>query len=169
MKNMKTHTLAALLVVAATTGCHIDRHISLGVQLDIPNDIRARGFRYIKKGIEARHVVEGVWPAVSREKITSNLNVAQIAYSKLWHAAGSIKDDQRLVNVVVEVSLVYKRGIGDKKLVVVQMYADLIEFDVKTAGMLSRRFGSRREAALRAVALIHKGINRVLERQKSRG
>lgn len=164
---MKKTTISSVMVLwalFAASGCRVNRNMQLTTGFDMPNDIRARGFRYLKKGIEARHVVKGIWPASSRATVCGDLNVAQIAYGKLWRAAGGIKDNQRLINVMVEVSLIWQRGAGERKFLVVQMYADLIEIDSAGAGS-SRRFGTPQEAARRAVALIRKGVQRIRKRQ----
>lgn len=118
----------AAVVAASSSACVINREVALSMEYDIPNTITRKGFVYVKKGVEARYEVQGIFPAkLDREKLMANMNVAQAAYSKLWHAAGGLKDNQRFVNVMIEAAFVRVVGFGSKLFLVVHVYADVIQ------------------------------------------
>ena len=164
MKTIMKVLLPVFLVASLGGGCRVGRAVKVSYEFDLPNDLRSRGFRYIKKGVEARHTIKGIWPAHSRAKLCRNLAVPHLAYAKLWKAAGGLKDNQRLINVVVEATLISKEGFGREVFMVVQMYADLVEVDPSNAAV-SKRFGDQHQSALRAMALIQRSIANLLTRQ----
>jgi len=163
MKNITKSLFLILSFVFLGSGCRIARSLEVGYKMDIPNDIRAKGFRYIKKGVEARHVIKGIWPAVGRGKLSQRLDVPRTAYAMLWKAAGGLKDNQRLINVIVECSIIRQEGFSTEGYLVVQMYADVIEFDAGSA--TAKIIRDKQKAAARTIALIKRGIHQVLTKQ----
>lgn len=164
MKTIMKVLLPVFLLASLGGGCRMGRAINVSYEFDLPNDLRAKGFRYIKKGVEARHTIKGIWPAHTRAKLCNNLSVPQLAYAKLWRAAGGLKDNQRLINVMVEATLIAKVGMGHEMFMVVQMYADLVEVDPSSAAV-SKRFGDQQQSAFRAMALIQRSIAQLFTRQ----
>jgi len=127
-------TLVLLVVVALSSSCLVARVVSIETKFDIPNTITDRGFLYVKKGVEHRYQVDGIFPAkLDRAKLLPQLNVAQNAYGHLWRAAGGLKDNQRFVNVMIEASFVQVVGFSAKLFLVVHMYADVIQFQAAAA------------------------------------
>jgi hypothetical protein len=163
MKNITKCLFLVLSFGFFGSGCRIARSLEVGYKMDIPNDIRAKGFRYVKKGVEARHVIKGIWPAVKRGELSQRLDVPRTAYALLWKAAGGLNDNQRLINVIVECSIIRQEGFSTQAYLVVQMYADVIEFDVGSTAV--KRSGDKHEAARRTMALIQSGIQQVLAKQ----
>jgi len=148
MKETKRVVLLALGVLLALSqgGCLVNRTVSTSNVLDLPNTITARGFRYVKKGIVGRHELHGILPAkLDRTRLLAGLDVADEAYRRLWEAAGGLKDNQALVNLVVEVSFVQK---GGELFMALGFYADKIEFDGAPA---KAGASERREAVLATI------------------
>ncbi len=137
-KKLRLEWIAPTVLLAVLLGtspsCHIARFVGQNSQWNIPNTITEKGFRYTKKGVEVRYQVDGIFPAkLDRAQLMAKMNVAQGAYYHFWKQAGGIKDNQRLVNVVVEVSFVHKTGSGAKLFMVVHMLADVVELDAAGA------------------------------------
>jgi hypothetical protein len=160
MRGTKRTVLLALGVLLALSqgGCLVNRTVSTSNVLDLPNTITARGFRYVKKGIVGRHELHGILPAkLDRTQLLVALDVADEAYRRLWEAAGGLRDNQALVNLVVEVSFVQK---GGELFMALGFYADKIEFE---AGAPAKAHApGRREAVL---ATIRAEIARALSRR----
>ena len=123
--------LAFSLGALSLSGCLVGRIASTTNAYDHPNTITERGFTYVKKGVVAQYRVDGILPAtLKRPAVLAKLSVAQNAYAKLWHAAGGLKQNQAFVNIVIESSFVKKVGFGAALFLVVNIYADVIQFQV---------------------------------------
>jgi len=126
--------LGLVLLSATAPGCLVARVVKLDVQWDIPNTITDKGFRYVKKGVEVRYRVNGLMPAkLNRSQLMEKMSVAHSAYYRFWKKAGGLKDNQRLVNAVVEASFVRITGMSGSLFLVVHMYADVVELDAAPA------------------------------------
>jgi hypothetical protein len=139
-----------LLAVAAfaLSGCLVGRAVTTLDSLDIPNTLTQRGFRYVKRGLEARYEVRGIYPAAkTRADIASELEVANQAYAKLVESAGGVESNQTFVNVAVEATLIRH---GRELFMVVSLYADKIEFSSAAASDDSRARRDDLVAAIRA-------------------
>ena len=80
--------------------------------------------------MRAQYRVNGILPdTLKRPALLAKLSLAQHAYARLWRAAGGLKPNQRFVNIVIESSFVKKVGFGAALFLVVNMYADVIQFD----------------------------------------
>jgi hypothetical protein len=143
---MKNRILLLAVAASSLTGCLVGRAIATLDTLNIPNTLTQRGFRYVKRGIEARYEVRGIFPASKdRVEIANHLEVANEAYAKLVEAAGGADANQTFINVAVEATLIRH---GGELFMVVALYADKIEF---TAGAAADDCRSRRDELIAAI------------------
>lgn len=144
--------ILAVLLTAAS-GCLVARVVQLDVKWDIPNDLTDKGFRYVKRGVEARYRVDGIVPAkLDRVQLMAKMNVTQGAYSRFWKAAGGLRDNQRLVNVVVESSFVTLTGFSASSFLVVHMYADVVELSSAQTSLSSSEHHPAKAQLIRRIA-----------------
>lgn len=165
MRNRNPSLLLALslsilaLSVLALAGCHVGRAVStLGIY-DHPNTITERGFVYVKKGVKVQYRVDGIWPGdLKRPELLAKLSVAQNAYAKLWRAAGGLQNNQVFVNLIIESSFVQKAGLGGALFLVVNVYADVIQFQAGGGTPPSPPAGSLSPAHQRLAAQVQRLI-----------